>query len=327
MIKISRRTFLNGTLAAFGMAALHPNKMGHAALFNNFFGQVGKKTEPLTPNRDFYITSIDLAPQVNSQEWQLSIQGLVDTPLTLSYQELLHRPQATLISTLECIGNPLGGEDISTAKWEGVGLNTLLKEAGISPSAVDLVLRGADGYSDSLPITRAQRDEVLVALTMNNVPLPVDHGFPARVIVPGLYGLKNVKWLTTLEVVNFDYKGYWQQDGWPEKALVKVQSRIDLPGDRESILENRYSVQGIAFGGEHGIQQVEVSTDAGHTWNLATLQTPLSPYTWVFWNYEWNIPAKGEYSLAVCATNGLGERQDTKPGNLHAITVEASKES
>ena len=321
-MKISRRTFIGGTFAALSFAALHPIRVGNASLLTNLFGRVGKKTAPLTPIDEFYITSIDVAPEVNISEWELSIEGLVHKPLKLSYDELLKRPQTHLVATLECIGNPLGGEDIGTAKWTGVRLNTLLHEAGINSSGRDLVLHGADGYSDSFPLSRALGDEVLVALTMNEKPLPVNHGFPARVIVPGLYGLKHVKWLTKLDIVDYDYRGYWQQEGWPEDAVVKVQSRIDLPGDRETISGNQYSIQGIAFGGEYGIARVEVSTDTGKSWHPSVLQTPLSPFAWVFWNYEWTIPAKGEYTLMVCATNGRGERQEPKLGNVHAITVD-----
>lgn len=321
-MKISRRTFLKGTLTTVGIAAWEPTKLVDAGLLNALFGRAGKRPVPLTPNDQFYITSIGVTPEVKLDQWVLSIKGLVGHPLNLTYDELLKRPQTSLIATLECIGNPVGGEDISTAKWEGVRLNALLDEAGVEPSGVDLVLRGADDYSDSFPISRAIGDEVLIALTMNGVPLPADHGFPARVIVPGLYGLKNVKWLTALEVVNYDYKGHWQREGWPEHAFVKVQSRIDLPGDRETITRRQYSIQGIAFGGEYGIQQVEVSIDLGKTWRAAEIHQRLSPYAWVIWRYEWTIPAAGEYTIMVCATDGRGVRQEPKLGKLHAITVE-----
>ena len=322
-MKIDRRTFLKGTLATAGLAVWAPMKLADAGLMSSMFGRAGKRPVPLTPNEEFYITSIGVTPDVHLDHWALSIHGLVQHPLTLTYDELLKRPQTSLIATLECIGNPVGGEDISTAKWEGVRLNALLDEAGLEPSGVDLVLRGADDYSDSFPISRALGEEVLIALTMNGVPLPADHGFPARVIVPGLYGLKNVKWLTALEVVNYDYKGYWQREGWPEEAFVKVQSRIDLPGDRETITTKQYSIQGIAFGGEYGIQQVDVSTDLGKTWHTAKIHERLSPYSWVLWSYEWTIPKVGEYTLMVCATNGRGDRQERKLGKIHAITVEA----
>ena len=129
-------------------------------------------------------------------------------------------------------------------------------EAGFDPKAFDLVLRGADGYSDSFPLSRALEDDVLLAVKMNGVPLPPDHGYPARVIVPGIYGMKNVKWLTGLELVPHDYKGHWQQQSWSDTALVKLSSRIDVPGDRELITTPRYAVKGIAFNGRTAIQTI-----------------------------------------------------------------------
>ena len=128
---------------------------------------------------------------------------------------------------------------------------------------------------------------------MNGVPLPPDHGFPARVIVPGIYGMKNVKWLTGLDLVPHDYKGYWQQQSWSDTALVKLSSRIDVPGDRELITTPRFTIKGIAFNGRNNIQNIEVSTDAGKTWKPGTLLPKLSPYTWTPWSYEWSILKSG----------------------------------
>ena len=324
-MRISRRAFISRSLTVLGLLAFFPTRNTKANLLTNFFGQAGQKTSPITPNSDFYITSIGVAPELNVEKWTLSLGGMVSNPLVLNYEDLKQRPQSTVIATLECIGNPLGGKDMSTAKWEGVRLKTLLDEAGVDIKGVDVVVRGADEYSDSFPLSRAVGEEVLIALNMNGVPLPVDHGFPARVIVPGLYGLKNVKWLTGLEIVDYDYKGYWQKEGWPENANVKVHSRIDLPGDRETISGQHYSIQGIAFGGENGIQSVDVTTDEGKTWNPATLHQPLSPYSWVFWSYEWSIPKVGEYTLMVSATNGKEERQERTLGKVHAITVEVNR--
>ncbi len=217
------------------MAALNPTRLVHAGLFGDLFGGKGQETLPITPNGEFYITSYDITPSVDPEQWSLKIGELVRNPLTLTYEDLLKRPQTTMISTLECIGNPVGGYSIGTAEWEGVRLNSVLDEAGIDPKAVDLVLRAEEDYSDSFPVSRAMRDEVLLSTKMNGVPLPLDHGFPARVIVPGIYGMKNVKWLTGRELVNHDYEGYWQQRNWPDDAFVKLSSRIDLPGDRETI--------------------------------------------------------------------------------------------
>ena len=151
---------------------------------------------------------------------------------------------------------------------------------------------------------------------MNGVPLPSDHGFPARIIVPGIYGMKNVKWLKELELVDYDYKGHWQKEGWPDTAQVKLSSRIDLPGDRETITTQPYTIQGIAFGGLHRIKKVEVSVDGGNSWQQATILPRLSPYSWIFWTYEWAISSKGEYTVMVRAINEQGLSQTLQPLTL-----------
>lgn len=296
----------------------------------NFFGGRGQETSPITLNEDFYVTSYDLTPPLDLDQWALNIAGTVKHPLTLTFEDLLKRPQTKMISTLECIGNTVGGYSIGTAEWEGVKINHLLEEAGFDPTAFDLVLRGADDYSDSFPLSRALEEDVVLATKMNGVPLPPDHGFPARVIVPGIYGMKNVKWLTSLELVRHDYKGHWQQQSWSDTALIKLSSRIDLPGDRELITAPRYTMKGIAFNGRQRIHKVEVSLDAGKTWEDATLQPKLSAHTWTPWNYEWKAPKSGEYSVMARATNeqGLVQTLTTKPSStevmeIHAITVEA----
>ena len=255
MLRISRRTFGKSLAASFGLAFFNPSQFVHSQLFRLFRGK-GHETAPITPNADFYVTSYDLTPTVLLKQWSLAIGGMVNNPRTVSFADLMQCPQTTLISTLECIGNPVGGYSIGTAAWQGVTLNYLLDAAGLNPKAVDVVLRGADGYSDSVPLSRARDDDVLLATYMNGVPLPPDHGFPARVIVPGIYGMKNVKWLTGLELVDYDYKGYWQQQSWSDTALVKLSSRIDVPGDRELITTPQYTMKGIAF---HGNNQIHMT--------------------------------------------------------------------
>ena len=161
------------------------------------------------------------------------------------------------------------------------------------------------------------------------MPLPDEHGFPARVIVPGIYGMKNVKWLTELELVNHDYKGYWETRGWSDEAIVKVRSRIDLPGDGETIRGKDYVIRGIAFGGLHGISKVEVSVDGGLRWQEAELERPLSSYSWVFWSFIWKAPGTGRYTLAARATDKRGMLQEVAPAGaypdgasgLHEINV------
>ena len=247
---ISRRTFGKHLLASLGLAFLNPSSLVQAQLFGLFIGK-GRETPAITSNEDFYVTSYDLTPTIDLEQWSLHVGGMVTRPTSWSFTDLLKRPQTKMIATLECIGNTVGGYSIGTAEWEGVKLNHLLDEAGFDPKAFDLVLRGADDYSDSFPLSRALEEDVLLAVKMNGVPLPPDHGYPARVIVPGIYGMKNVKWLTGLNLVPHDYKGYWQRQSWSDTALVKLSSRIDVPGDRELITTPRYTIKGIAFNGKH----------------------------------------------------------------------------
>lgn len=329
MQSLSRRHFIKAFAASLGVAFLHPTQFANGQLFGLFRGK-GHETSPITPNEDFYVTSYDLTPPVELDNWTLNIGGMVQQPMSLTFEDLLKRPQTKMISTLECIGNTVGGFSIGTAEWEGVKINHLLEETGFDPKAFDLMLSGADSYSDSFPLSRALEEDVLLATKMNGVPLPPDHGFPARVIVPGIYGMKNVKWLTGLELVGHDYKGHWQQQSWSDTALVKLSSRIDLPGDRESITTPRYTMKGIAFNGRLKIHKVEVSVDAGNTWQETKLQPKQSAHTWTPWSYEWTIPNSGEYTIMARATNekGLVQALTTKPSStdvmeIHAITVEA----
>ena len=320
---LSRRTFLAKSLATVCLILEVDRLPVNAGLLGSLFGKAGKKTLPFTPNDDFYVTSIDATPTVDLERWTLSIEGLTQHSRIWTYDELLKRSRTSIVATLECIGNPLGGEQIGTAKWTGIPLHELLDEVGVSEDAIDLVLYGADGYSDSFSISRAREKDVLLALMMNDVPLPPDHGFPVRMIVPGLYGIKNVKWLKKLELVDHDYRGYWQREGWPEDATIKPQSRIDLPGDRETVTKPKYLVQGMAFGGQSGVANVEVSMDLGVTWQPVTLAPPLSRHAWRLWTYEWQIPQPGEYTLMVRAINGQGVTQGKRLGDWHAISVEA----
>ena len=327
MPPITRRTLFKRTIATAGLAILNPTLNAHAQLFG-LFGGKGQETSPITSNPDFYVTSYDITPDIDLAHWSLNIKGMVKQQRTFTFADLAQRPQTKMIATLECIGNTVGGFSIGTAEWEGVRLNSLLEEAGSDPKSVDLVLRGADGYSDSFPFARAIENDVLLATKMNGVPLPPDHGFPARVIVPGIYGMKNVKWLTGLELVNYDYKGHWQRQSWSDEALVKLSSRIDLPGDRETITTPRYTMKGIAFNGRHKIEKIQVSTDNGNHWTEGKVLPKLSPYTWTPWTYEWNIPKPGEYTIMARATNekGLMQPLDSKQSpnetlEIHTLNV------
>ena len=304
--------------------------ISRAGLLDRVFGHTdAKATKPITPNDEFYVTSYRSPPTIRINDWSLSVKGLVERPITLTYEQLIARPSISQIVTLECVGNTVAGEFISTAEWKGIPLRSLLEEAGAQTDAFDVVFRAEDGYSDSIRFDRAMAGDVLIAHRMNGVLMPQGHGFPARMIVPGVYGMKSVQWLTEIEVVGQDYKGYYQQKGWSDEAFIKTMSRIDLPGHGTTIRGLQHNIQGLAFAGSRGIKQVEVSADGGEGWAVATLDKPLSPWSWVFWNCAWNPSKPGRYSLLVRATDGIGQvqtsvDQDPAPDGatgLHEITV------
>ena len=329
MPALSRRHVLKAFGAATLLALWRPFHAG-AGFLDRIFGQQARKpTKPITPNEEFYVTSYRSPPTIRIRQWSLSLKGLVERPMTLTYEQLLEQSVVSQIVTLECVGNTIGGEFISTAEWTGVPLRSLLEEAGISAQGYDVVFRAADGFSDSITVDRAMLGDVIIAHKMNGVPLPEGHGFPVRALVPGHYGMKSVQWLTEVEVVAQDYKGYYQQKGWTEDAIVKTMSRIDIPGHGNTVSGLQQKVEGIAFAGLRGVRLVEISTDGGNRWSPANLAAPMSPYAWVLWSYDWTVPAPGRYTLLVRATDGTNSlqtstEQEPSPDGatgLHEITI------
>src|SRR3984885_7333013 len=274
---------------------------------NGVFPDINGLALELTPTPDFYQVSKNASdPDVDSARWRLQVTGLVDNPLSLSFDEIQVLPAVEQYATLECISNEVGGDLISSALWQGVRLKDLLLKALPKPEVVTVLLRAADGYTDSIPLERAMADGTILAYRMNGALLEMTHGFPLRLIVPGIYGMKNVKWITGVELVNHDYKGYWQARGWDNRAEYKTMSRIDTPA--KSIGE-KTTVAGVAFAGDRGISKVEVSTDGGKTWEAADLKSPLSSYTWVLWHKDWMPESNGPKVLVVRATDGRGATQ------------------
>ena len=287
----------------------------------------------ITPNERFYVVSKNVLrdPTVSEESWRLEITGLVDRPVALSYTELKALPAASQYFTLQCISNEVGGELIGNAQWRGVGLSSLLQEAGVKPNAADVVLHAADEYTDSIPLAKAMEPGAMVAFEMNGEPLPRAHGFPARLLVPDIYGMKNVKWLTRIEVVEYDFRGYWQTKGWDDGAIMHTTSRIDLPKNRSNLAAGENFAGGVAVAGSRGIRQVEVSTDGGGSWSFATIKPALGPNTWVVWLHRWELPAgdAAERRILVRATDGLGAVQSAElresfpegSSGYHAVTV------
>jgi hypothetical protein len=236
-------------------------------------------------------------------------KGVVQSPFELTYDQLLDLEAVEQVHTLECISNYVGGDLISTALWTGVPLRDLLNRAGVNSGAYDVAFTSVDGYTDSISIAKAMDERTLVAYLMNGKTVPQDHGYPARMLVPDIYGMKNVKWIKTIEVVNYDFRGYWMQQGWSDSANVNTNARIDLPAQNVRWTGGPVTVAGIAFAGARGISKVELSTDGGNSWGQATLETQMSQLTWRRWSYQWTPSGAGPAKLVVRATDGTGNTE------------------
>ncbi|WP_353814779.1 molybdopterin-dependent oxidoreductase [Agromyces sp. SYSU T00266] len=266
----------------------------------------------ITPNGEFY--RIDTAlnvPQVDPVEWRLRIHGLVDREVELTWDELLALPLGESVTTLACVSNEVGGELIGTAVWLGYPIRELLARAVPNADADMVLSRSIDGFTASTPLevlTDPGREAVL-AVGMNGTPLPVEHGFPVRMVVPGLYGyVSATKWVTDLEVTRFDRdRAYWSDRGWSERGPIKLSSRIDVPRVGQSVAAGPVVVAGVAWHQHTGVSAVEVQVDDG-AWQPATLATAISADTWVQWRYEWDA-APGRHTIRVRATSADGEVQ------------------
>ena len=280
----------------------------------------------VTPNDLFYRVDINfLTPTVDASTWRLKVHGFVGKDISLTYSDLLSLPSVEEYATLECVSNTVDGELISTAKWKGVRLRTILEMAELMEGAEYIVFRCRDGYDVGIPLDRGLMDACILAYEMNGEPLPPEHGFPVRAIVPGLYGMMNAKWVEEIEVKGKEYKGFWQRKGWTNKAEYKTRSMIVIPGDapirkrfrglREGsteILKDKTIIAGIAFAGDRGIRKVEVSVDGGRTWEQASIKDPLSDLTWVLWAAEWTPGQPGIHKLMVRAVDGEGRIQEAR---------------
>jgi DMSO/TMAO reductase YedYZ molybdopterin-dependent catalytic subunit len=276
-------------------------------------------TAEVTPNRLHYTVDESIIdPNIDSRSWRLRIDGLVGRPVTLGYDELLAMPATEQYVTLQCISNLVGGDLVGTAKWTGVPLARVLERAGgAGRGAVRVVFHAVGGYSDSLPLAKALDPATVVAYGMNDRSLPRSHGFPARIIAPGIYGMKNVKWLERIEVVDYDYRGYWQRsDGWDNIAEIKTASRIDVPQELTSP-EAAGVVAGLAWAGDRGIRRVEVSLDGGTSWVPATLRRQLARAAWRQWRLPLPPGTSGRRTIKVRATDGRGELQTPREAPPH----------
>ena len=267
----------------------------------------------ITPTSSFYMVSKNFSdPVVVAVGWRLTIGGLVDRGRTLTYEDLRDMSQAAEVVTLECVSNPVGGRLMSTGRFEGPRLIDLLSAAGRQASAKYATFKSADGYTESLPLSEIG-PEVLVAITLNGSPLPNEHGFPARLVVPGRYGMKQPKWLESVELASDPVAGYYEAKGWTDSALVKTTARIDAPSDGDRVSRRSVDLAGVAFAGTRGISMVEWSSDEGATWSTAQLEPMLSQYAWRQWRARWQPDTSGHRVLMVRAHDGTDRLQESMP--------------
>jgi len=285
---------------------------------------------PLDGDNRFY--RIDTAleiPQVDPASWKLKVGGLVDNPFELTYDEILAMPQEEHVITLSCVSNEIGGPLVGNAVWGGVPLRALLERAGVRSTGVQVVGRSVDDFTAGFPTELAlDGRHAMLAVAMNGQPLPLRHGFPARLVVPGLYGyVSAVKWIKEIRLESADYDGYWIPRGWSKLGPMKTMSRIDVPRDRARVPQGRTAVAGVAWAPIRGIAAVEVQVDGG-AWAQAKLGGAVTDETWLQWVYEWDAPP-GKHELRVRATDKSGALQsgsfvDPRPNGaegFHEITV------
>ncbi|MCD4526503.1 molybdopterin-dependent oxidoreductase [Nocardioides sp. cx-173] len=262
----------------------------------------------LTSATDFYRIDTAIAiPVVNPSDWRLRIQGLVDREIELTFDELNAFEKTEAWVTLNCVSNPVGGDLIGNAWWSGVRVATLLADAGVQPGADAVLQTSEDGWTCGTPLEALTDDrDAMLAVAMNGKPLPIEHGFPVRTIVPGLYGyVSATKWVVDLEVTRFaDIQAYWTEKGWAERGPVKLASRIDVPDSGAEVAAGEVAVAGVAWAQHTGISAVEVAVDGG-AWQRADLADPGTIDTWVQWRAVVDLEP-GEHRIVVRATDAEG---------------------
>ena len=267
----------------------------------------------ITPNGQFYrVDTALIVPQVDPTGWQLRIHGMVAREITLNFDQLLHRPLIEDYITLCCVSNPVGGSYIGNAKWLGASLSSLIRAAGPLRGAEQLFCTSVDGFTSGVPLATvldAGRDS-LVAVAMNGAALPTEHGFPARLVVPGLYGYVSAcKWVVDIEVTTWaGAAAYWYQNGWAQQAPIKTESRIDVPAPGSQVKAGKVSVAGVAWAQHKGIEAVEVRVDSG-PWHEATLAAVPELDTWRQWVWEWDATGVGPHTIEARATDKTGYTQ------------------
>lgn len=286
----------------------------------------------ITPNADFYVVDESIVdPAVDVSRWRLEVAGNVRRPFAIGYDDLRAMPAVEQHQTLECISNPVGGPLIGNSTWVGVPVSDLLERAGPLDGTLKVLFRSVEGYSSAIPLEVAMDPGTIVAYGMGGSALPRDHGFPARLLIPGRYGMKNVKWLSAIEVVTDDRLGFWEKRGWSDEAVVHTMSRLDFPGSHDRLsVSSTIVVAGVAYAGARGVSAVEVSTDDRRTWTAARLGRRIADASWRRWAFAWHPPKAGWYRISVRASDerGVGQVEDEQESlplgatGLHTQQVE-----
>src|ERR1700687_3782028 len=331
---IGRRKFLKALIST-SLASRHLISPAGLRLEKNPFSPTLRTStssqetkELVTPNINFFVRNHFATPKISEEAWQLEIHGLVSNPLKLSYSEVLLMPFVRGLSTLECAGNVSGGGGVGTAVWSGLPLGELLHQAGLRVGSTTIVFHGADSgagenvppgthFARAIPLEKAMDPATLLAYEMNGEPLLAEHGFPLRALVPGWYGMDSVKWLTSIEVLERPFKGYFQEERYVSLGArgasepisrIQVNSKFLRPSEGEEIRVTSYRAEGVAWAGEHKIARVEVRVGGG-AWRPANLSTSPAAMIWTPWSYEWQVPSSGRYTLEVRATDDDGRSQ------------------
>ncbi len=334
-IGVERRRFLLGGVVALGLAAV-AGGLGQA-LSRRFAADSSRAavtippagdvaaTAPagaalrvqdlspfITPNSEFYrVDTALIVPAVRAEDWTLRIHGMVEREIMLDFDQLIARDLIERDITLTCVSNEVGGGYVGNARWVGAPLAALLEEAGIDPAADQLVSRSVDGFTVGTP-TAAVTDgrDAMLAVQMNGEPLPLEHGFPVRMLVPGLYGyVSATKWISELELTTFDsFDPYWVRRGWAPEAPIKTQSRIDTPRPLAKVPSGPAVIAGVAWAQHRGIERVEVRVDAD-PWREAELAAQDTVDTWRQWRLDWDASAPGSHTIQVRATDATGATQ------------------
>jgi DMSO/TMAO reductase YedYZ molybdopterin-dependent catalytic subunit len=310
-LKYSRRAFL---LLVTGAARAAAAPTQAYARPDPRYGALTYDKIIVTPIEDFYTIFVGAGtahlgnvPRVDHDRWSLTLDGLVENPQALDWQAVEELPAVEEMRTVECTGNPVGGPLIGNAVWRGFPLRPLLERVGVRREAVRARFYAADGYSTSVDLKWLMRDGVLMAYAMNGAPLPVEQGYPLRILIPGLYDQKMPRWITRIEFIDHVYTGYWERHGWSDVAAVKTHAMFRSPPPRASISGYVY-LQGIAYAGDRAIIRVEVSADDG-PWLEARLVRGASSLVWTQWYYRWQPDVPGSHAFRVRATDEAGFTQ------------------